>query len=350
MMLYGRTWTRRELEARVARIENQAGVRKICLAEGPEAGVELFWVRTGAGLAYYVNPSRALDIGLTEYCGVPLSWQSVTGEVHPLHYDPRAFEWLRTASGGLLMTCGLTQVGAPCEDEGEELGLHGRIHHLAARHVGVTADWRGDDYELTISGLVEQTRIFGENLRLTRVIRSRLGSNRIILDDRVENAGFTPVPHMILYHLNFGFPFMSEHTLLRFPEGKVVPRDGGVPVAGFDSFEPPRAGYQERVYYHELPALPPGEEITEVRLTNPHFPLPHGEVVLTVSLRWDRRTLPRLVEWKMPAAGVYALGVEPANCYVEGRAAERARGTLVTLAPGESRDYHLECEVRVGES
>jgi hypothetical protein len=41
------------------------------------------------------------------------------------------------------------------------------------------------------------------------------------------------------------------------------------------------------------------------------------------------------------------LGIEPANCYVEGRAAERARGTLAVLEPGESRTYELVIEVTV---
>ena len=52
-------------------------------------------------------------------------------------------------------------------------------------------------------------------------------------------------------------------------------------------------------------------------------------------------------EWKMAGAGTHVLGIEPANCYVEGRAAERARGTLVTLEPGESRTYELSLEVAV---
>lgn len=348
MELYGGSWTKRELEARWARVENHLGVRKIRLTEGPEAGVELLWVRTGAGLSYFVNPSRALDIGLTEFWGVPLSWQSVTGEVHPAFFDPRGVEWLRTAPGGLLITCGLTQVGAPCQDGEEELGLHGRVHHTGARQVGVTAEWRGDEYEMTITGMVEQTRIFAENLRLRRTIHSQAGKNRIVIDDCVENAGFSPVPHMILYHFNFGFPLMSEQTLLRFPKGKVAARDKDVPVAGFDRFEPPTIGYAERVYYHELGGSPAGaQELAEVTLTNPRFPMAGREVALSVSLRWERNTLPRLVEWKMPAAGVYALGIEPANCHVEGRVAERERGTLVVLGPGEAKHYHLEFEVRV---
>ena len=47
----------------------------------------------------------------------------------------------------------------------------------------------------------------------------------------------------------------------------------------------------------------------------------------------------------MPASGVYALGIEPANCLVEGRAAERERGTLIFLEPGASVQYRLEVEI-----
>lgn len=42
--------------------------------------------------------------------------------------------------------------------------------------------------------------------------------------------------------------------------------------------------------------------------------------------------------------GLYVVGLEPANCHVEGRCAEREMGTLQILQPGEVRLYHLEIE------
>ena len=71
MQLYNRTWTRRELEARVGRIEQIGGVRRLRLDEGPENGVEQIQVRTGSGLAYSLTPEHCLDISLTEFGGVP---------------------------------------------------------------------------------------------------------------------------------------------------------------------------------------------------------------------------------------------------------------------------------------
>jgi hypothetical protein len=43
--------------------------------------------------------------------------------------------------------------------------------------------------------------------------------------------------------------------------------------------------------------------------------------------------------------GAYILGLEPGNCFVEGRSKDRARGTLQFLEPGESRDFQVEIAV-----
>ncbi|MFN2222377.1 MAG: aldose 1-epimerase family protein [Chloroflexota bacterium] len=346
MRLYGREWTRRQLEARVGRIEQIGGLRRLRWAEGLESGSEQIQVRTGGGLSYFVSPSRGLDISLAEFGGVPLSWQAAGGDVHPAFYDASGAEWLRTAAGGLLMTCGLVYVGAPGEDQGQTFGLHGRAHHLPARQVSLAADWQEDEYLMEVSGIVEETITFGESLRLKRRIRSRLGQNRIEIGDVVENFGFETTPHMILYHFNFGFPLLTEETRILFPSQRVVPRDQGTPLAGYDGWQAPEAGYQERVYYHQEF----GRQQVSASIHNPNFPAAGRQDTLpvTVNLSWSTAQLPRLVQWKMPGAGLHVLGVEPANCYVEGRAVERARGTLQMLEPGESRHYDLVLEVVAG--
>jgi galactose mutarotase-like enzyme len=342
MKLYGKEWTRRALERRVGRIEQIGGLRRAQFTEGKEAGVELIQVRTGAGLAYSILPTRGLDIGLTEFGGVPLSWLSPNGEVHPAYFDSRGTGWLCTAAGGLLMTCGLSQVGSPGEDAGEELGLHGRAHHTPARHVCAEGHWEGDEYLMLVQGKVEETSLFGWNLHLTRQIQSRLGRNQISIRDTVENAGFEPAPHMLLYHFNFGFPLLDEQTEIHFPVGEIRPRDADVPLDGSESWQVPQAGYQERVYYHEKLSTD-AEGVAEVRLRNPHFPQADGP--LTVRLAWVTHDLPVLVQWKMPGEGAHVLGIEPANCHVEGRAAERERGSLVLLEPGQKVEYKLELTV-----
>lgn len=87
MQLYNRTWARREIEARVGRLEQIGGVRRTQLSEGLESGVDQIQVCTGASLTYYVTPARGMDISLAEFCGSPISWQAANGDVHPAYYD-----------------------------------------------------------------------------------------------------------------------------------------------------------------------------------------------------------------------------------------------------------------------
>lgn len=352
---FNRKYSRREVEARVGRMEQIAGVRRLAYVEGPEAGVEQIEVRTGAGLTYWVAPQRGLDIGRVEFLGAPLSWQSACGDVHPAHYDARGAEWLRTAAGGMLMTCGLRNVGVPCAEDGEEMGLHGRAHHLPASEVAAAAQWQGDEYAMAVSGTVRETRIFREKLVLRRTIASRLGENAIRIHDRITNEAFEPSPAMILYHFNFGFPLLTEKSTIRFPSRKVVPREKTTPLEGYDRWDPPTPGYFERVYFHSeietRPDAETGRPMAEATVHQPEFPAGPGAArPVTVRLRWTADTLPHLVQWKMPGAGEHVLGIEPTNCGVLGRVADRAAGRVVVLEPGEAVDFCLELALEAGES
>jgi hypothetical protein len=151
---------------------------------------------------------------------------------------------------------------------------------------------------------------------------------------------------MILYHFNFGFPLLDEATEIDFPSRQVTPRDEDVPVEGFDRWQAPEPGYAERVYYHEVGE---DEERVTAVIRNPHFPLPGGPRPVSIHLSWSPKQLPRLVQWKMAGTGEHVLGIEPANCHVEGRATERDRGTLQILAPGESRTYELELKAKIDD-
>ena len=346
------SFDRRDLEARLGRLEQLAGLQRSTLSDGPEAGVEQVTVRTGAGLAFTVLPTCGLDIARVEFCGTPISWHSPAGDVHPAGFDSRGLGWLRTTAGGMLMTCGLTQVGSPCQDGGEELGLHGRAHHTPARQAHAVGVWtEAGDYEMRVGGVIEEAVMFGARLRLTRVITARLGVNRISIHDVVENCAFAPAPHMLLYHFNFGYPLLDAGIQIDFPSRRVIPREADLPLDGLGRWTLPDPDFREQVYYHEdLRTDPQGW--TRVSLRNPRFPLAGGalRMPVRVELVWDPRTLPRFVQWKMPGTGEHVLGIEPANCHVAGRAAERAGGTLVMLPPGEALEYRLELSVGLDEA
>lgn len=339
--LFGRRWTRQELLTYVGDLSQVGGIRPVTLADGPERGVRAADVRTGDGFNFTVLLDRGMDIGPAEYRGIPLAWVSPTGPVAPAFYDPRGTGWLRTFHGGLLTTCGLTQTGVPNVDLGEELGLHGHISHTPARQVSYQGRWHGDEYTFWVEGEMREVSVFGHDLRLTRRITATLGQPTLTIEDRVENAGYEPAPHMILYHCNMGFPLLSPASRLIAPSVAVEPRDE-VAASGLlqhTSFEGPTSHYAEQCFFHTFEPEQTGH--VTVQLAN-------SELGLTFQLRFRHRELPEMVQWKQVGQGTYVLGVEPANCRVEGRSAARERGTLVELAPGEVCDYYLEMTVLVG--
>jgi len=340
--LFNRTWTKKELLNYVGDLSQIAGIRLGEWADGVERGLRVADVRTGSGLSFSVLLERGMDIGPAAYKGLPLAWVSPAGWAHPMYFEPQGIGWLRTFGGGLLTGCGLTYLGAAGEDEGEALGLHGRLSHLPASHVRVDQAWQGDECSFWVEGEMRQARVFGENLRLTRRITVALGGNRIALHDRVENLGASESPLMILYHINLGFPFLDESSQLQAEAHAVEPRDAAAePGLGeWMRFQKPTSGYDEQVFYHDLPADTNGW--ANIKLVNPARKL-------GLQVRFQKATLPNLAQWKMMGQGTYVLGLEPANCRAGGRSQERARGSLQTLQPGEQREFQVEIEVSQAE-
>ena len=116
-----------------------------------------------------------MDIGAAKYKGASLAWESATGPAHPAYFEQEGLGWLRTFHGGLVAACGLTTAGAPTVDEGQALGLHGRLNHLPAANVWADGGWRGDEYEMWVRGRMREAVVFGENLTLTRRISAQPG-------------------------------------------------------------------------------------------------------------------------------------------------------------------------------
>lgn len=343
MRLFGRDYTRKEIQGYTGTLAQLGGIRPFELSAGRARGVRGFELTTGTGFAFTVLADRALDITRASFRGRSLVYLGPAGEAHPAYYEPQGLGWLRTFPAGLLTTCGLSALGSPCTDAGEELGLHGRIDNLPMEELGYWGEWQGDDYWLHLTGAVSEGVIFGNTLRLTRHISCKLGGNSVQLEDTVENIGGQPAPHMMLYHCNFGFPLLAPCSELVTASRRVTPRDevAAPGLLAYHLFQPPTPGFDEQVYYHEMAADHAGD--VRVALVNPELDGGMG-----IYLCYHQQNLPRFIQWKMMGYGSYVLGLEPANCYVEGRAKERERGTLLQLQPGEKLNYRLEIGVLDG--
>ncbi len=331
------------LAERTGKLSQAGGITHFTHAEGKAKGVSTLRVRTASGLEFWVVPDRGMDIYEASFQGQSLCWHSPTGVVHPAYYSNRGLEWLKTFAGGLLFTCGLTTVGGPSEDAGENLGLHGPIANTPAEHVTWSEEWVGDDCIFTVSGDVRETSVHGANMLLRRTITTSLQGHSISLHDVVENQGFRDTPLMVLYHFNFGFPLLTERSNVYGPSKFVEPiNDFSARTKDqWHQFEAPQTGIQERVYFHQMEPNADGR-VTVVLVSDRDNP------VFGIAMSYDSTTLPEFNQWKMTGTNHFVLGLEPANCRTLGRAAERARGTLETLSPGERREFRLELKVLDG--
>lgn len=315
-----------------------AGIKHLAFQSGRAKGVEAFETRTGAGLTYTVLKDRCLDLAWAEFKGTPFGFISNTGVVAPAFFEAAGTGFMRSFTAGLLTTCGMTYSGAACEDQGQSLGLHGRIANTPAEEVGYETVRQDDGIEFVIRGKVREASFFNENLVLERQIRSRFGENKIRIEDRVVNLGFRTEPLMMLYHFNFGYPLLQEGTEIVAPLQRATPRDARAAAGLADHFrvEAPQAGFAEQVYYLDLTADAAGN--TQIGLLQPAHEF-------GVYLKFNKGQFPRLIQWKQMGQGFYVMGIEPSNCLPEGRAKERERGMLPFINPGEVREFQLELGV-----
>ena len=311
------------------------GTRHYVLTDGWSRNLRGIDVNSGSGLQYTILPDRGMDISLASYKGINLVYLSCSGETHPAFFEHENFGWLRTFTAGLLTTCGLTYLGAPVTDENEQLGLHGRYSTLPAKQVADLSEWVGDEYHIKIRGIVEEASMFGHKLRLVRQIETIQGKNSLRITDTVTNFGSSPSPYTVLYHMNLGYPLLSEDAELQIEPQHSDPKTDHAKsgLSEFRKFSPPTAGFQEQVYTHTMQASSDGA--TSVTLQN-------KKLGIALSIKFNIRQLPYLVQWKMMGQGEYVLGLEPSNVPLKNRKELRDENLLPVLQPGESTSNSIE--------
>jgi hypothetical protein len=331
------------LMQRMGDLSQVAGLRRSVLADGKAQGVEAVDVRTGGGLAFTILPGRGLDLAWAEFRGVPLAYLSKTGVTSPSYYEPNGVQWLRSFFAGLMTTCGLSNVGAPCAEEEpvlglQQQGLHGRISNMAADNVCVREEWRDGRLVMSVSGRLREAMLHGENLTLRREISVVLGDNHFSLCDVVENEGFRERPLMLLYHINVGYPILDERSRLICSALDVTPASelAKSELERRCQMGSPERGAMERVYFHDL--APGGDGRVGAALVN-------EALELGLYVKWSKRQLPCFTQWKQLGMGEYVVGLEPGNCWPIGRTEQRKRGSLEIIKPGEQRRFELEIGV-----
>ncbi len=195
-------------------------IKKHTLRGGRREGVDLIVVDNGA-LRFAVVPTRGMGLWKGWYEGNRLGWDSPIGDgpVNPAFVNLGAHGGLGWLEGfdELLARCGLESNGAPFEVETVKsdgskshttFGLHGRIANIPASYVAVHVAAE-PPHAITVEGQVEETRVFGPQIRMTTKIITVPGSNQLVVRDEFENLKDQPALMQVLYHWNFGPPFLD---------------------------------------------------------------------------------------------------------------------------------------------
>jgi uncharacterized protein DUF4432 len=296
------------------------------VTDGPAAGCRAIDLRVQGGIDLRLLPDRGLDAGAAWVAGYPIDWRSPVGETAPVAND-----WMQSFSGGLMVTCGLRNVGVPSEG-------HGQHGDFTFQKAAVEAVERSGD-ALIVQGRIAEVAALGHHLEVERTWRTYAGQALVQLEDVVTNRGRETEPALMLYHVNLGAPLWSEGAEIVLDVRATHPRDGDAePYADSWMVAPgvvPDA--RERVFEHEVVPGADGWAGAVVR---------NARLGLEVEVRWDAATMPRMWQWVHPAPGVGVLGIEPANCSVLGVAHDRAEARLPELAAGEERRHRLEIRAR----
>lgn len=315
-------------------MEQLAYIRQVEYLEGPAKGLRAYQVRNGA-LTFTAEADKCLDLAEVSYKGVNISFLSKNG-LSSAEYS-RAYAYSnKSVMGGMMFTCGNDNVG-PGNPE-RQLPVHGSLRFTPANHTFSECYFdENGKYHMVISGEMEPYGLFEGHIGVRRTIETVYGSGKIVITDRFQNRGYVKEPFMLLYHCNFSYPFLDTCCELHIDSGQVVLREEmGTPTKlPYQKIEEPVDGGEEQVFFHQ--ACGDKDGVVTVSVYNPRLNI-------RANIRYNKQALPKLIQWKSMVSGDYALGIEPANCLVFGRAYEEERGTLPCLKPGEEKEIRLELE------
>lgn len=263
----------------------------------------MFKLGSEAGVCMEVDNEKALDIPSLTYKGVNIGYQP------PL---------------GMLMTCGLENIGRAGEWDGYEYPHHGSIRHEAAKSVTTGLSEDGREW---VEGIIEIELEDGSHYSMNR--RITCTENQVTVEDTVKNLSDQPQAVYIMYHYNFGRPFLDEklelnpNALDSKPRSEAAEKD----IDNMLNVTPPVDNFEGQVFNHFYDA---GQQ--HIRAYNPT----NG---ITVEIGFDGSTLPFINHWKQLSTDQYVVAMEPCNSIPLGKVGTMEAKTAKYLDAGESITY-----------
>lgn len=314
----------------------QGYCKKRTLRGGKQEGVEIVEISNGI-VSIRVCPTRGMGIIDGTFRSHRVGWDSPVKEIiHPqyIHLLEMGGRGCHYGFNEFLNRCGIEWSGAMGEDVivdnmGNQnrifLPLHGKLGWLPASRL-VLQSVKG---RLTLEGDIHEQIIFGVNYRLTTRIILEAGRPVVMLRDTLHNLGDAPGEYEMLYHTNFGPPFLEKGARFYGTYEKIVPRNEFAEkgLQNFGKLPGPTPGFIEQVFF--LLGRPDDEGLSHNLLVNRS-----GTLAARVSYR--TQTLPYSAIW-VRCAGEnegYVIGFNQVSDLPNPRRIEREEGRLTTIDAG----------------
>ncbi len=275
------------MQEKMGNMKQTVSVYELTFQSGSEKGKHCCLV-TVDDMEVLFNLDNALDIPWVKYKGKNISFLSKNG----INSNEGSFS--ERFEGGFLYTCGLDNVSSCVANR----PVHGSLHSRKTESFYYCVE----EKSVVVGGVVRSTALFGANIELKREYTVTGACLKIC--DTVINRGFERAEYAVLYHINFGYPFLDECLSIQMSPTET---QGVTPYSEEyieDCFKiTPAIAPQEMIYYHTLPK-------GQVQLIN-------KRLNIACRMEYDTEIFPTLVEWKSMVKGDYALGIEPSTTKFE---------------------------------
>ncbi len=298
------------MEEKISNLNQVVSAYEVTFDSGKEKGISGVLCNNN-GLEVFFNKTFALDISWLRYKGVNISYLSKNGLNTNVGSFAEKFE------GGFLYTCGIDNVSSCIENK----PVHGSFHYKKAENVFIYKD----EEKIIVKGEIACTEFNGDNIKIVR--EYTVYKDKIVINDTVKNEGFVDGEYVLLYHTNFGYPFLCEELNLNIPSDKIVPLTevANKNIKDVYKITKPLSVNPEQVFYHYLNK---GEVYLENKKLN-----------LGVLYTYSVKDFPVTLEWKSIKSGTYALGIEPSTTRFD-------EFKKQTIKSGQSKEYKLEIKIK----
>lgn len=339
------------ISAQSCGIDTKAYCRKRTLSGGRQTGVEILEVSNGI-VSFNICPTRGMAVIDGSWGDHKLGWSSPVKEiVHPQYinlYDLGG-RGCHYGFNEMLNRCGIEWSGAMGEDsvidnKGQEssvfLPLHGKVGWTPASKVVL----RISEDVIVLEGEIPEQNVFGVNYLLKTSICLRSGESTMEIRDTLCNLGPLPGEYEMLYHTNFGPPFLEKGSRYYGSFSQMVPRDGfgQTDMDDVSVFEEPAPGFIEQVYLFKAKADEEGMA---------HQLLTNASQDLAVHVAFDPSTLPYTILWKRTASEEegYVAGLNPCTDLPNNRAEERMQKRVARIDPFSEVVFRHSVSIIKGE-